>query len=541
MKLSGEKIGFIESKIDEEYLLRAEDIIEELHYSDYRLKGSNDHRMVIADRGYHYDTRVIMIGERIKEGSCNCPTFSKNSLCPHLAASLLIIRKKLNEHQEQAAEPTPSKKKFSRRNSLDSIINELNAEELQNYIREYARQDSFFKLYFLSHFYEHLSEEQVNHLLESVFPPLTKSNEKVSPKRLNNFIKLADILLIHFKSLMGQQNYIDAYDLNFRLLQKSFYIKYNLGQFNEKLLKYHTIFLENFVETLRLIEAPEYKEHIYKELINLLSASYISASLRQERQLWLTALELADVVPSLITICREHLTRTNKTDINTYYFMRFLILYLSKTEDKKEQITYFDQQEIYRIIQICVEFEDSPGSQEALYICLKIKKLNLPVLKIVLLHLQHSLDIELLLCLIEYYKLYLDNVILEYIQFKSEDWQKSKSIIQDLLEEHGNTDALIRYHLYTSNIASAQIYMSKLTSLAEMTRYDQRLAELDTSVLTSCYKKLMDDYLLEHFGLAAQQFVNEVYQRIEKIQLPKVRQEIERYIIDKYKDRSSLN
>ncbi len=538
MKLSGENIAFIESKIDEEYLIPAELILENNAYSDYRTKGSNEHYMTIEDKGFRLDTNIIMMGERVKGGHCPCTGFSKNGICSHIAATTLIIRKKLAEIVDQQAIIKESAKKAKRRSNIESLLSEISKTQLEEFILDFTKQNAYFKLYFQAYFYNHLSEEQINALLESVFPPLTKAYEKVSPARLSNFISLADTLHVHYKLLVLNQNYIDAFDLNFKLLQKSFYIKYNLKQFSERLLKYHTIFLANFIETTGLIEAPEYKELIYNRLTELLGSSYISANLKQERDLWILLLNQNDLRNELVTIANKNFS---SDDISTGYFLKFIQLCVSEQSIQDSKIRHLNQQEIYRIIQIAVEFEEQSHAQDILWKCLYLKNLNLPVLKIVLLHLSRSFDAQLLDILIKYYVNYKDNAILDFIKFKSMDWRQDKASIHDTLELNSDHDGLLRFYLFDEDNDKASILMMELDTIGQLSKYDVRMAELSTDMLLTSYKSVVDKFLSEHFGLAAQNFVAEAYQRLERIGLPHVRRELEAYISKKYKDRSSLN
>ena len=102
-------------------------------------------------------------------------------------------------------------------------------------------------------------------------------------------------------------------------------------------------------------------------------------------------------------------------------------------------------------------------------------------------------------------------------------------------------DALIIFYLFIEDKEKAHEPMMRLNSLTEIEKYDQAMALFDISLLYEVYQSLADKFLKDHFGLVAQQFVTELYHRLEKIALPKLRRKLEDYILTTYKDRASLN
>jgi len=387
-----------------------------------------------------------------------------------------------------------------------------------------------------------MSSEELAPFIESTFPVLTKANEKIPASKLKIFLDITEELVNHFKNLIAQDDLIEAYHLAYLLLKKSFYIKYHLKTEQASFYRLHKNLLSNYIEVYKLIEAPEYKESINTQLRDLLKASYISASLKEEKDLWMLFYNITDSSDDLKEIVSLYLNRTTTADYNSWYFIKMLEVILENDPEKQAAlIGQKDMQECYRIIQYLKDFSDSRGCNEAMHLFYMHKSLNHPLAKMIIEHIEVD-DLSKAAIIeqtIKYFLKYKDSVYVQFLKDADPNWSKTRKHIVELILARDEPSLLIKFHLECDDNKAAISSLKKFLSWDLLRQYDTAIIEEDEGTCHELYKVMLHDYLVEHFGVKAQDFTRLVFQRIMAIGYKKWLPDIKDFIKESFPERKS--
>ncbi len=125
-----------------------------------------------------FESEVMITPHKIKAYACECFTEGRRLMCPHIAATLIKIRQFYEQREETRrikAEQKPNNEltRFTVQTALDNA----NLESLADFVRDYARRDRDFSLALKTRFAAHITEAENPYalVLESVLP---KTNTK---------------------------------------------------------------------------------------------------------------------------------------------------------------------------------------------------------------------------------------------------------------------------------------------------------------------------------------------------------------------------
>ena len=143
----------------------------------------------VRDEEYEFETEVIITPGKIKAYACECWSEPRKLMCSHIAASLLFVRKFLQqsaEAKERKAREKSANQPEVPRFTVHKILPEVPVEILQDFIRDYARRDRDFALAFKTRFADMLSGNgnAYSTLLESVLPKNKAQMKEADFKRI---------------------------------------------------------------------------------------------------------------------------------------------------------------------------------------------------------------------------------------------------------------------------------------------------------------------------------------------------------------------
>jgi len=495
-------------------------------------KGS--YETVVEERSIRYETHISLKTSNLKTHHCNCVAWQKHGICKHVIAAIFAIR---NTIATNAIEAKKTRSKVSKRkSSVDALLTQITNDELQQFVKAYSRKDKLFKLLLQGRFVNLLSEDELKSYVESSFPVLTKANEKVTPKQISTFLQVSDVLEPQFKAYIAQKDYVEAYRLIFLMLRKSFYIKSKLQTEKASFDNSHAQLINNYLETLNLIEAPEYREFLYLELKELLGTSYISANTYEERQLWLSLyrdLSKHDILGELLETYRNH----RHEDVDSAYFMMMLQLLLAGSEEQAQIINDSDLQVAYRVLQLLQQYKDLPGvaSIMSTYFC--NKTLSNPLARLVISNLQNDIGQVLIDTGINYYLKYKNNEYLEWIKQHTTDWPATSHQIMSALEAKNDSFLKVQFHISNESFTEAGDVIKADNNWKLLTHFDETLFALAPDLVLNLYKNHIQTYLTEHFGLQSKDYTRMVFQRVYKVGGEKARKALASFIRDQFGER----
>jgi acetolactate synthase small subunit len=187
------------------------------------LLGHNPARMVEVDKGLwvaRYNTEseglieseIQLTGSKVKNATCDCSTFKKILICPHIAAALLGLRRRKTSEREGkllvAKQRGAESENTSIKLTIPNILKNIESPQLIEFIADYARGDKQFALALKTRFAGDLvtgdSEEYYKTLIDNTLKNIKNPKGKITPKGWQQFFTLIDELRqkaeTHFKN-----------------------------------------------------------------------------------------------------------------------------------------------------------------------------------------------------------------------------------------------------------------------------------------------------------------------------------------------------
>ncbi|MBC7774904.1 MAG: hypothetical protein H7246_05640 [Phycisphaerae bacterium] len=149
--------------------------------------------LVETDEG-NYESEVMITPHKIKAYACECFTEGRRLMCPHIAATLIKIRQFYEQREETRrakAEQKPANEltRFTVQTALDNAT----PEALADFVRDFARRDRDFALALKTRFAAHVTEAENPYalVLDSVLPKLN-AKAKISEPDFRRLRKALD-------------------------------------------------------------------------------------------------------------------------------------------------------------------------------------------------------------------------------------------------------------------------------------------------------------------------------------------------------------
>jgi hypothetical protein len=158
------------------------------------------------------ESEIQLTGSKVKNATCDCSTFKKTLICPHIAAALLGLRKrKTNEREGKlivAKQRTVENENNSIKLTIPNILKNIEPPQLIEFIADYARADKQFALALKTRFAGDLvtgdSEDYYKTLIDNTLKSIKNPKGKITPKGWQQFFTLIDELRqkaeAHFKN-----------------------------------------------------------------------------------------------------------------------------------------------------------------------------------------------------------------------------------------------------------------------------------------------------------------------------------------------------
>lgn len=91
------------------------------------------------------EVEIQISPSRVRAVSCDCPFYQEEGLCEHIAAGLLVLRRK-KQQEEAAREAKKRARKAPTKLTTATILSSISPEELEQFVRDYARSNRAFSL-----------------------------------------------------------------------------------------------------------------------------------------------------------------------------------------------------------------------------------------------------------------------------------------------------------------------------------------------------------------------------------------------------------
>lgn len=198
-----------------------------------------------------YETEMIITPHKIKAYACECFSPGRRLMCPHIAATLLKIRQFL----EQRAEERRVKAEAARSNEISrltvqSVLENATQESMEAFVRDYARRDRDFALALKTWFAGFVTEAENPYILvlDSVLPKTMPPKGYRDPE-FRRVRKALDGLESQLEKYTGEHNYRGIYLVSTAILQRTLPLLEKMdGNRREALMHFCDLSLKKLVE-----------------------------------------------------------------------------------------------------------------------------------------------------------------------------------------------------------------------------------------------------------------------------------------------------
>ncbi len=170
-----------------------------------------------------FETEVMITPQRIKAFSCECFTPGRSLMCVHIAASLLKIRQYLDKRaEERRAKAEAAQSNELSRITIQTVLENATAAELDLFVRDYARRDRDFGLALKTWFAGSITESENPYalVLESVFPKTVTAKGYRDPE-FRRIRKALDGLEVQLNMAVDDGNFRGIFQICAAILMKT--------------------------------------------------------------------------------------------------------------------------------------------------------------------------------------------------------------------------------------------------------------------------------------------------------------------------------
>ncbi len=213
----------IESHVDEDCLLLGEQLLEQGKVGNY--SEIERHLWLIeVEDGSTFEVEVRISPSRVIQASCECARFRAGGSCPHFAAALLGLRRRLADQKEQKQAVSAKKERRARSLGTAHILESISHEDLAVFVHQYAKANRSFAIALKTRFAPSVpspdNKAKFVELLESAIGASRKADRSFSARGIRKILGVAEEMLGQMKQAVVRQHYADAVDMAQSLIEK---------------------------------------------------------------------------------------------------------------------------------------------------------------------------------------------------------------------------------------------------------------------------------------------------------------------------------
>lgn len=505
---------------------------------------------IMVHDGIFYEVELFSPFAQRRKSSCECDTYKKTKACKHITAALFALRTQLREEAERKADRLKNKTTIGKKLNINTLLQELDKQDLLHFIKAYARKDKNFNIALKAHFARRVDLED-NHakykgIFDSIIKPITSLTNRAKAADLKSFISVSKELTAQLEDALSVSDYRDAYFIIDAGISKAEYVRYHYDNYSDETLAISQRFHELLVLLHQRVHADELKKNLLELIIDLPQRSYYRHDRLEDHLYYLLIVKQykdKDLMLRLKDICLNTLLKKQLEDHDTVTILSILHMldyHLTKLKDINwfvtdyaklsmnvvDRLVYANQAEVS--VKLMKKMKSHfPKSRELkrklLQVHLTLDQLD-ELTKLLPKYVVQSDDTKLLFKLKE--KISSDqwtDVILELIEHYRIQPTK-KSILASLYFNEEDYESLI--DLMLSGV-ELDIVMS----------YDHKLYKTYHEDLTQIYQKVLSDIIDSYLGDRAQVAVRKAMHHMDQLNARKLRKNVMSYLEKEYKHR----
>jgi hypothetical protein len=214
----------VELYLNESSLVQGEWLLEQGRVGHLRETERHLWLSEVSD-GAVWEVEMRISPSKVQQASCECAAFRSDKQCAHLAAALLALRRLLNDRQaEKQAARVQKKERPVRTLDTQSILNNIRADDLADFVRQYARSNRAFAVALKTRFATDVptldNKAKFSELLDSAIGMARKADYSISHRGAGKIAAVADEMLSQAKQAIAQRHWAEAADMAQSIIEK---------------------------------------------------------------------------------------------------------------------------------------------------------------------------------------------------------------------------------------------------------------------------------------------------------------------------------
>jgi hypothetical protein len=141
-----------------------------------------------------YETEVRLKGQKVLEGTCECERYLDIGLCGHIVATLLVLRRQLQNRKSERQKKKQQRQKQPQKLTTKTVLENVELEELASFVREYARTNRNFAIALKARFASAVeamdSQDKYAQLLDTTIKAVRKSDREITLRGSQRLLKV---------------------------------------------------------------------------------------------------------------------------------------------------------------------------------------------------------------------------------------------------------------------------------------------------------------------------------------------------------------
>lgn len=519
-------------------------IVDILHLDD------SLHIAKILD-GQTYEVEIQHPFLKKQKFSCDCSYFKKHKNCKHIVAFLYYLRDWKQQIKDTKDKKVHQDKKTEGRIntlSVTQIINQIDNDELIDYVKRYAKTDKKFALKLKVHFAQKIdlidNKQKYAQILNALIKPVTQKGFGFSISETKYAMEVLAEFLDQIHDNLALAEYREAYNILEVSFKKMCYLYYYTKADKEELdpliNNYHKVFYAFYTDKKIPIDI---KNEVSRLLEYMATSSYYRFRHLTHNVIYLLHCHSSQDLVSDLSRLIWSLVEDKKDDELIYVLSLAAIIEGKNISQYKEKFLA-RKQYIIPVVDMLIAFDfvqessillqglDNPkvfNKEIANRLILVFSKTNQnsKLIKLAEKALCHTFDIK-------YYTIIKQKI-------GPEDWPIwLQSFIQTYAQKAYYQSLIIKVFLHEENWAGLMQLINNEANLATTMLYDVHLYKHQREALFLHYLDLISEYLDEHIGPTSIQYLQNIQNHLERSGMSTLWHRIITQIMVKYKHRPTL-
>ncbi|MEM0994264.1 MAG: hypothetical protein AAGI49_14590 [Bacteroidota bacterium] len=159
-----------------------------------------------------FEVELKISPTKLEAATCECENYAANGMCEHIVASVLQLRRKLDQLKKE--KPIKKSNKPSNRLTTKKILSEISEAALKRFVQEYASKDRNFALALKARFVGQveISDDKNKYLqiLDDAIKQARKKDRNISHRGKQKLLKITNELAQQLSLAIAQQHYRSA-------------------------------------------------------------------------------------------------------------------------------------------------------------------------------------------------------------------------------------------------------------------------------------------------------------------------------------------